>query len=286
VGEAILVRAAATAIRVRRRQYELRDHLRALAQAQEAERQARAFAEEAVRIRDEFLSSVAHDLKNPLGAIKGFVQLVQRQLRRGDALDRTRLMEHLDRIDSMITRTTLQIDELLDLARLQADQPLPLSLGPVDLVALAQRVAGWHATSVSHRIQVEARADELVGVWDGHRLERVLSNLLENALKYSPAGGVVSVWVTQEEDWAVLTVEDEGMGIPQEDLPHVFERFYRAANAAHLSGTGLGLAGARQITEQHGGAITIASVQGQGTRVTLRLPMVSGGQAERAPGTG
>jgi signal transduction histidine kinase len=272
-GAATLVRAVEMALRARRRQYELREYLGSLAQAQEAERKARALAEEAVSIRDQFLASVAHDLKNPLGGIMGFAQLLQRQISRGRAPDEARLVQQLSHIERMAVSAIGQIEELMDVARLQAAQPLSLTLGTVDLVALVRRVAEeFQGASSAQKILVAAPATQIAGSWDGRRLERVVSNLLGNAIKYSPDGGDVEVRLQRAGEDVVLTVEDQGIGIPAADLPRVFDQFYRGRNAEGVSGTGLGLTGVRQIVEQHGGAISIQSEEGKGTVVTIRLP--------------
>jgi signal transduction histidine kinase len=113
----------------------------------------------------------------------------------------------------------------------------------------------------------------VIGDWDGPRLRRVLDNLLSNAIKYSPAGGEVVVTLAADGDSAVLRVRDQGLGIPAEDLPHIFERFRRARNAAEIVGTGLGLSGARQLVEQHGGTIQVESQEGAGSTFTVRLPL-------------
>jgi signal transduction histidine kinase len=279
VRAAMLVSTMYAAQRARRRQYELRDQLQARAEAEEAERRARAEAEAAVRIRDEFLAAVAHDLKNPLGAIKGYAQLLQRRVTRTGIPDAQPLAQGLATIDNMVARTVAQINELLDLARLQAGRALQLDLRPTDLVALAERVAEeYRQISSQHLIRVEATQPELVGVWDTFRLERVLGNLLSNAIKYSLTGGEILLTISEEareqEVWAAVTVRDQGMGIPPADLPHIFERFYRASNAAsRVPGTGLGLAGARHIVEEHGGTISVASVEGGGAAFTIRLPI-------------
>jgi signal transduction histidine kinase len=109
------------------------------------------------------------------------------------------------------------------------------------------------------------------------RLERVLENLLSNAIKYSPEGGSITVAIADEEiggPWAVLTVRDQGLGIPAADLPRVFERFQRARNVeGRIGGTGIGLASARQIVEQHGGTIAAESAEGTGSTFTVRLPL-------------
>ena len=118
---------------------------------------------------------------------------------------------------------------------------------------------------------------QLIGSWDPARMERVLDNLLGNAVKYSPTGGEIVVGVSHEQtaagDWAVLVVRDQGVGIPAADLPHVFEPFHRARNVGKVAGTGIGLAGVRRIVEQHGGAITAESREGVGSAFRVRLPL-------------
>jgi len=277
-GAATLLRAAEMALRARRRQYELRDYLGALAATQEAERHARSLAEEAVRSRDDFLANVAHDLKNPLGAIKGYAQLLQRQISSPRPPQPERLVSQLDRIDGMAGRAIALIDELLDASRLQSGEPLSLHLGAVDLTAMVRRMAAeWQETSPQHRIRLDDAAEEILGVWDAQRLERAIANLIGNAVKYSPRGGTITIRLEQQQGTVSLTVCDEGIGIPAADLPHVFERFYRGGNAAGLAGTGLGLAGVRHIVEQHGGSVGIESDVERGTRVTLWLPYVQDG---------
>ncbi|MDQ4075559.1 MAG: HAMP domain-containing histidine kinase [Chloroflexota bacterium] len=273
---ATLVNALQVSLRARRRQYELRDHLLARARAEEAERRARLVAEEAVRVRDEFLASVAHDLKNPLGVIKGHAQLLQRRAIMANTPETVQLAQGLAKIDTMVAKAVAQIDELLDLARLQANQQLPLTLQPGDLVALTRRVAAeYQQMTTNHQIRVETDAPELCGVWDLQRLDRVLGNLLSNAIKYSPEGGKITVAIREEAACALLIVQDQGIGIPVADLPHIFERFYRASNSAGRAGSGLGLAGVRQIVEQHGGTITVASEEGQGSCFTVRQPIAA-----------
>jgi signal transduction histidine kinase len=122
---------------------------------------------------------------------------------------------------------------------------------------------------------LEAAEPGLVGSWDVRRLERVLANLLENAVKYSPDGGEIVVRVARDDadSTAVLQVADTGVGIPAADLPHVFERFYRAGNVGEIQGTGIGLAGVRQIVEQHAGSIAVESCPGIGSTFTVRLPL-------------
>ena len=133
--------------------------------------------------------------------------------------------------------------------------------------------------SDQHSIRAETSTERLIGAWDAARLERVVQNLLGNAIKYSPEGGEVVVTIARQEDAAgaraVLAVRDQGVGIPPTDRPHVFDRFHRAENVVgRIAGTGIGLASARQIVEQHGGTISVQSALGRGSTFTVRLPLV------------
>lgn len=223
-----------------------------------------------------FLDAAAHDLKNPLAGIHVQAQLLRRRMRRGAEL--SQLEVSVAAIEAAVERTRLIIDELLDVARLRAGQPLEIARAETDLVALARTaIDAQHEMSENHQLRFEATVPQLVGGWDAARLARVLDNLLNNAIKYSPDGGTVTVHVAHEEDgsgsWAVVTVRDDGLGIPAADLPYLFTRFRRGRNVAgRISGSGIGLSGAKQIVEQHGGTITVASEEGQWTTVTVRLP--------------
>jgi PAS domain S-box-containing protein/excisionase family DNA binding protein len=245
----------------------------------EREQAAREAAQQALAVRDEFLGSVSHDLRTPLTTIRGLAQLLARQLERLEVPQQQRLRDEVSAIDRAAATMLAMVEELLDLTRLEAGQPLELRREAVDLVALAQ--AGTEEsgrTAPRHQIMVTAAVPVLVGVWDRQRLERVLANLLSNAVKYSPDGGPVAVQVrpieTPDGPWAELTVTDHGIGIPAQDVPFVFERFRRGANVTgRVTGAGLGLAGVRRIVEYHGGTITLTSEEGTGTTVTVRLPL-------------
>jgi PAS domain S-box-containing protein len=245
------------------------------AQLYEAEKTARAAAEAAIKARDDFVAVVSHDLRNPLAAVKGQVQLVRRRAARGEAFSAEQLVERLDVVQSSIAALSAQIDELHDATQLQAGRRLELRTAPTDLVSLARDCVVRHQhTLESYRLRFESTVSELVGSWDAARLERVLANLLSNAIKYSPSGGDIVVEVRAEAAWAVVSVTDHGLGIPAADLPHVFERFRRASNVGGLiAGSGLGLAGARDIVEQHGGTISVASEEGRGSTFVVRLPL-------------
>jgi signal transduction histidine kinase len=229
--------------------------------------------------KEAFLEAVAHDLANPLAALKGQAQLLQRRAKQGRA-DPATLHAGLSAIDVATDRATRLLGELTDAARLAAEQPLALSHAPTDLVALVKGLATeFQAAAAGHQLQVETRLSELVGPWDADRLARVLENLLTNAIKYSPSARPVVVHIDREDEpdgpQAVLSVVDRGVGIPAADLPHIFERFHRGGNVSgRIAGTGLGLWGSQRIVAQHGGTISIVSVEGEGTTVTVRLPLV------------
>ncbi|MDF2762992.1 MAG: Sensor protein [Thermomicrobiales bacterium] len=215
--------------------------------------------------KEAFLDAVAHDLGNPLTTVKGQAQLLRRRAQQGRA-DLATLEAGLGAIEAATDRATRLIAELTDAARLEAQRPLDLRRTAIDLVALAEAS------------QLEAGVGEVVGLWDADRLTRVLENLVANAVKYSPAGSTVVVRINREEapdgPLAVLSIVDQGVGIPAADLPHIFERFRRGGNVANrVAGSGLGLWGSQRIVAQHGGTIAIDSTEGRGTTVTVRLPL-------------
>ncbi|MGH2460289.1 MAG: GAF domain-containing protein [Chloroflexota bacterium] len=235
-------------------------------------------ARNALRARNEFLVTVAHDLRNPLANIKGYTQLLLRAFPALKLPESNELLGWLERVDSTTTRMTSQIDELLDLARVQIGQSLELDRRPMNLVTFARQVTEtYQQTTNRHIVRFETSLANVVGFWDARRLERVLNNLLANAIKYSPDGGEITTSVGVEErdgrPWAVLSVKDHGVGISAADLPHVFERFYRGRNVADRStGSGVGLASVHQIVTHHGGTVDVASDEGVGTTFTIRLP--------------
>ncbi len=244
------------------------------------EQHARA-AELALELRNVFLSNVSHDLKNPLTSIRTTIQLLQRRLVHGRPLEVNRLSEELMRLESQATKMNMMIDDLLDVSQLQiGQQPIMVSQA-LDFVELVHRVVqGQQSTAHLHQIVIEVSVPELVISGDLVRLERVCTNLLSNAIKYSLLGGTITITVSKEDDknksWAKLTVQDQGIGIPAEEVSHIFEPFYRASNALdRVAGTGIGLASVSQIIEQHGGTITVQSEVGVGTTFIIYLPLMN-----------
>lgn len=232
--------------------------------------------QETLRTREAFLAALAHDLKSPLTASLGYAQLVRRAVgTTGTKAAERRLAEWAAIIEESTGRAAALLDELLDIARLEAGHALMLERRPTDLVELANQAVAAHRRSARrHRVTVDTVEPELVGEWDRARLARVLDNLLGNAIKYSPMGGEITLRIAREGAWAVVTVTDQGLGIPAADLPRIFERFRRGSNVeGRIPGSGIGLAGVKQVVEQHGGSVSVQSHEGSGSTVTARLPL-------------
>lgn len=232
------------------------------------------------RQKEAFLASLAHDLKTPLTSIKGFAQLLERRLGREDTVDLERTRRDVAQIVATSARMVAQIDELQDIARLQVGEVLALDRCLTDLLTLVEQVLDHYQSIIGdHSVVLNAPPAPVIGTWDPVRLERVVVNLLSNAAKYSPPDSSITVEIDREQSpdghsWALLRVCDQGVGIPQAELSRVFERFYRASNVQETTpGAGIGLAGVRQIIEQHGGAVSAASPEGAGAAFTIRLPL-------------
>jgi signal transduction histidine kinase len=224
-------------------------------------------------MRDDIVNLATHDLRSPAASVLSRAQLVQHRLHRGTALDAAWLDAQMQAIGEAIARQNATIDEMSDVARLQVGQALELQLEGLDIGALVRAVAAEYSVEAgTPRVDVHAPTQSVLVCGDRARLERVLHNLIGNAVKYSPQGTWIDVDVQTQEQRAVITVRDQGVGIPAEELPHIFTRFFRASTARGVKGTGIGLAGSRAIIEQHHGHIMVESEVGQGTTVTVRLP--------------
>ncbi|MBV8084692.1 MAG: GAF domain-containing protein [Chloroflexi bacterium] len=231
--------------------------------------------EELRQQKEQFLAAAAHDLKTPLTAIRGLVQVLERQLRRSGAAQVERIEPMLTGVQTATRKMASLVDELLDVSRLDAIGQLTLNRSDSDLLEIARDVLdAQRPAAPEHTLELTGGAQGIVGWWDGPRLERALSNLVGNAIKYSPDGGTVRVAVSLDDDGrcAVVAVSDQGIGIPAGDMERIFERFQRGSNVpGNLAGSGVGLAYVRQVVMQHGGSMTVASRPMEGTTVTIRL---------------
>jgi two-component system phosphate regulon sensor histidine kinase PhoR len=234
---------------------------------------------EAEQLKDEFISIAAHELRTPLAVLKGFAQtlLIQIARKHGPELAEWQ-MEALGGIDQATGRLVELVDNLLDVSRLQVGH-FPLYPIPTDFVALIQRVmTRIQLTTERHRLTFHAEFEHLVVVIDPPRMEQVLTNLLTNAIKYSPTGGMIAIsaGLCQQRTQLRLSIQDQGIGIPQTQQAQIFGRFARAENARlqGIGGTGLGLYLCRELVEQHQGHIWFESVEGEGTTFFLTLPFL------------
>jgi PAS domain S-box-containing protein len=240
------------------------------------EQAARAEAEAMVRARDEFLTVAAHELKTPLTSVLGAVQIAQHHLARDPEVNLERLARTLALGERQALKLGRLINTLLDVSRIQAGR-LHLEVQEVDLVPLvAGVVEAARAQGTEHSLTLHAPAALWARV-DALRLEQVVTNLVDNAIKYSPDGGLIEVELIQPDAETVcLSVRDQGVGIPPSERERVFEQFYRAHGESHLSGMGVGLFVSRQIVQLHGGSIAAESRPGGGTCFIVRLPAGAG----------
>ena len=231
-----------------------------------------AQAQAAVRVRDEFLGIAAHDLRTPMTSLRGFAQLVMRQLDRNVPMDPVRLRRALSGIDRQTQKLNALVGRLLDLSRIEANK-LALERDLVDVRALAEEVADLVRRSSPDR-EVTIHAPESVEAWlDPLRFEQVLVNLLDNAVKFSPADAPIEVTLATDANGALtLSVRDHGVGVPPDLRAGLFERFHQAHGDGYQGGMGLGLYISRQIVELHGGRIRAEFPDTGGTEFIVELP--------------
>jgi signal transduction histidine kinase len=228
----------------------------------------------ALRLRDDFLRIAAHELNTPLTTVLGSAEILQARLERsGD------LTPQNGRLLSSIIRQARRQRELvrllLDFSRLEQGQ-LPLEPAPFNFGELVRQVVEESQSTTSDRLIVFHGVERAVPIsGDAPRLEQVVQNLLQNAIKYSPQDSAIEVHLALEQDEGVLRITDHGIGIPAAEQAHIFDRFYRARNVASgfHQGFGIGLYIVREIVTRHGGSISVQSIEGQGSTFTIRLPL-------------
>lgn len=244
-------------------------------QCAQALQRARLYStmQEAITMRDHFIAVASHDLRTPLTVLLGQAQLLDRRMQQaqlGEAFTRPiqAIVQQSQRLNRMLTA-------LLDLSRIQTGQ-LVIEHAWFDLRRLAERIVAEVSPTLSqHTLELVAAPDPLPIFADELRIEEVIQNIISNAIKYSPAGGPILLTLEQRDEHLCLAISDQGIGIPLEAQPHLFEQFYRAANAqqSSFSGLGIGLYIVREIVQQHGGLIDFNSREGQGTTFTICLPL-------------
>jgi PAS domain S-box-containing protein len=239
--------------------------------AQEERERLLREAHEAIQIRDDFLSIASHELKTPLTPLKLHLQVLKQRCASGQPIP-----SHLaEKALCQVEKLSGLISDLLDASHVEAGQ-LAVVREPMLLRALVSEVlADFRLSSARHTLEYEECTEELVIEGDRRRIAQVMTNLLENAFKYSPLGGPIHVALTRSGSEVLVSVSDSGIGIPADQQAHLFERFFRARNApiSGFGGLGLGLYICRDIIERHGGRIRVESELGRGSTFRFTLPM-------------
>lgn len=229
---------------------------------------------EANAAKDAFLSIASHELKTPLTSLKGFAQILHRRLEQQGSAEIANLL----RMERAIRRMEVLVNDLLNTSLLETDI-FVLHCRPYNMVALCQHLLAEYESDTESKFQLDAPAEAIEVVVDVERISQVLLNLLSNARKYSPAGTPIIVKLQRQGQFCRVSVRDSGVGIPAEQLPHLFERFYRVpgvkVQTGSSTGVGLGLYIAKKIIEKHGGRIEVESHPGEGSTFTVMLPLQS-----------
>jgi signal transduction histidine kinase len=221
--------------------------------------------------RSDFLTVAAHELRTPLTPLLMYLQTLERRAAQQQPMD----LEALAKARRQVNRLSKLVEDLLDVSRLESRRA-QLFPTRVSLWELAeQAVADFRAQGRNHEFSLEREGGDPMVMGDRARLEQVLVNLLQNAVKYSPAGGRIRVRVEATASEARVVVQDPGIGIPLEEQPRLFQRFFRAANASarNFGGLGIGLFVSREIVQQHGGSFEVESELGKGSTFAFRLPL-------------
>ncbi len=230
-------------------------------------------AQDAIRARNEFLSVASHELNTPVTSLRGYSQLLIRQLERGQALTTERLQRALRAIDQQSTKLGQLINQLLDISRIESGR-LILDCQPVEITQMVGDVAAnLQTTTARHTLTVYA-PEPIIASVDPLRIEQVLTNLLSNAIKYSPEGGPIQINILRAApEQVTISVTDCGIGIPPEHRPHIFNRFYQAHDSGTFGGMGLGLSISQQIVALHRGHLVAEFPPDGGTRFIVKLPL-------------
>jgi PAS domain S-box-containing protein len=244
-------------------------------QAEEEIRNTLAQQQELYQLKSRFVSMTSHEFRTPLSAISSSAELIRDYY---DRLDPQELIDLFKNIGDGVTRMMEMLDNMLIIGRADADKanffPDLLNLEQFCRGVVTEAEAALKTGSSRPTLRLDIDTDSESVMLDHKLLRHILGNLLSNALKYSPHGGRVDFIVRGNEGEASFVVADQGIGIPADDLPHLFESFHRAHNVGSIPGTGLGLAIVKKSVETHGGSITVVSEAGQGTRFTVTIPIL------------
>lgn len=225
------------------------------------------------RMKSEFLSTAAHELRTPLTSILGFSEILLTR-----KLDEERKNKFLKIINEESMSLSSLINDLLDLSRIESGRGFKISKAPIEIKEIIlENINLFKHQTDKHTFKVNLPSDLVKLEADKDKINRVIENLLSNATKFSPEGGEITVSMEKTKDKVKVNISDSGIGIPEKDLPHIFDRFYRADNASSeaIGGTGLGLAIVKYIIESHKGRILAQSKLGKGSTFSFTLPLES-----------
>ncbi len=223
------------------------------------------------QMKNEFISTAAHELRAPLTSIQGFAEILLTR-KKLSARESGKFLQYIGNQSSSLSRI---VDELLDLSRIESGAGFAVERTENDIRPMIRQVVARHAENTTmHRFETVLSGDARPFLFDSGKIEQVLDNIVGNAVKYSPDGGLIRVDVVFEGSRCAVSVSDEGIGMTQHDAERIFDKFYRAdASNTAVSGTGLGMSIVKNIIEAHGGRISVESAAGKGTRIWFTLPI-------------
>jgi two-component system phosphate regulon sensor histidine kinase PhoR len=224
-------------------------------------------------LRKEFVANVSHELRTPLTVIKGFTETLQD----GALRDPEKGMKFLATISKHVDQLTNLVNDLLELSRLEGSPELPRPVS-IDVGLLARRVTDLllpAAQKKNQTLRLETRSNMPRVLGNPDYIDRAIANLVDNAIKYTHEGGTISVTAGQRNEDVFVEVADNGLGIPADDIPRIFERFYRVdrSRSREMGGTGLGLSIVKHVAQVHGGSIDVSSTPGAGSKFRLYFPI-------------
>lgn len=228
--------------------------------------------EELNRLKSEFVSAVSHELKSPLTSIKGFLStlLLENKNNKSTPTD-----EFYQIIDSETERLLRLINDLLCIPRIEEGQDLKLQIKSIEIYPMIKKIVNFQRIFTDrHKFVIEVKDENIRVLADEDKLEQILNNLLENAMKYSPAGGKITISVDKKDDIIITAIEDEGMGIPENEITKIFEKYHRieSEETKGITGAGIGLYIIKEILEMQNGKIWVESKIGEGSKFYFTLP--------------
>jgi len=222
----------------------------------------------AEQMRSEFISNASHELKTPITSIKGFTELVL-----SDLVSEDQRKDYLERIKAETDRISMLIDDILSLSQIEENKIRNI-VSPIDMLGCAKEVVNSLKSQAKEKqVELSVTGEAFIMQADKQDMQRLLKNLIENAIKYNKENGSVHVNIASKLNNCIITVTDDGIGIPAKDIPRIFERFYRVdkGRSQNISGTGLGLSIVKHIVAAYGGEINVKSTLGEGTVMEISI---------------